>query len=70
MAVAHDAVKPHDFACHLKPRDLLSSIRGAHAGFKKASANSVKRVKTVAISKQLLATFDTFAFLNNVFYSV
>jgi hypothetical protein len=70
MAVAHDAIKAHDFASHLKSSDLLASIGGAHAGFKKAGANGVQRMKTVAVSKQLLTSFDTFALLNNIFYSI
>jgi hypothetical protein len=70
MAVTHNAIEPHDFPSHLKTRDLFATIGAAHAGFEEPCANGVERVKAVAVSEQLFSTFDTFSFLNNVFYAI
>jgi hypothetical protein len=70
MTVTHDAIKSHDFPSHLKTRDLFAAIGAAHAGFEESCANGVERVKGVSVSEQLLSTFETFSFLNNVFDAI
>lgn len=57
MVVADDAIEAHDFASHLKTRDLVAPIVCHHAGLEKSSANRIQAAEFFPIAKQGGAPF-------------